>query len=353
MPRILPWKRRERDTPEILSSARSSPAQRIKREDAGRVRDEPDSVSSPDAVGTKRKPVKRPRRSTSTSPPPEPLQERFMIEGIDGDDRYRMVEDEFLATAQQFTAHLHAAEYKRLKAASEFENAQMIKNISRPVVGRMTNLVNVKQERKTLAEKQRLAARRLRKGTASGDESTETDDTKDSWQQQSLYGLMESPGKRARRLNGLPSATPATRAAAGYQRQASDIVSPSRPKIRAPSDIAQLHTNESEDDLEASNSYSLTRRIPQPALTSSSSTPGPETGEVKKPSPGDFSKATESLQNRQQEPSENTIVSEGEGMDFMARLKKRREERRQSRGPRKSTSSKPKSDFDDILPDFL
>ncbi|KAJ8123767.1 hypothetical protein ONZ43_g359 [Nemania bipapillata] len=210
MPRILPWKRREQDAPEIPKSSRSSPVQRVKREDAGTTAREGDLTLSPDVGNATKKTIKRPRRSISTSPPPEPPQEKPMIEGVDGDDRYRMVEDEFLATAQQFTAHLHAAEYKRLKAASEVENAQMIKNISRPVVGRMTDLVSVKRERNALAEKQRRALRRLRKGDASGDESTGTDDVNYSWQKQSLHGLMESPGKRARRLDALPSATSMT-----------------------------------------------------------------------------------------------------------------------------------------------
>jgi hypothetical protein len=41
---------------------------------------------------------------------------RFMKEGLAGDDIWVMVEDEFLATAKAFTAHLHHAEYQRLKA---------------------------------------------------------------------------------------------------------------------------------------------------------------------------------------------------------------------------------------------
>lgn len=62
------------------------------------------------------------------------------------DDRFRMVEDEFLATAQQFTRHLHQAEYQRLKAAAAARaegDAEAIRRgevrekrvIVRPVVG--------------------------------------------------------------------------------------------------------------------------------------------------------------------------------------------------------------------------
>lgn len=38
-----------------------------------------------------------------------------MIEDYDNDDKWRMVEDEFFTTARLFTAHLHLAEYNRLK----------------------------------------------------------------------------------------------------------------------------------------------------------------------------------------------------------------------------------------------
>jgi hypothetical protein len=62
MPRILPWKRREREAPEIPNSARSRPAQRVKREDAARVGDERHLALSLDVGTTTKKTVKRPRR---------------------------------------------------------------------------------------------------------------------------------------------------------------------------------------------------------------------------------------------------------------------------------------------------
>lgn len=278
-----------------------------------------------------------------------------MIEGIDGDDRYRMVEDEFLATARQFTAHLHAAEYKRFKAASELENAQVIQSISRPVVGKMTDLVRIKQERKARGEKQRLAARKLRKGNADDDDSTGSDGGGDgSWQKQSLYGLMESPGRRARRLHGLPPATSVTRAAAGYDRQTSDPVSPSRTKTRALPDMTRRHMHGGEDHTEVTRSSSVAYRIPQRVSTTSSRVAKPEPRQVDKPVLGESYKVTANLQNDGQKAAEEPAGSDGgEGMDFLARLKKRQEERKRSRGQRKSTSSKVKSDLGDILPDFL
>ncbi|KAI0817129.1 hypothetical protein GGR55DRAFT_4311 [Xylaria sp. FL0064] len=354
MPRVLPWKRREQKAFEPPSSARSSPVSRVKQEDTRLGRDEEDSVSPPNAGNTTRKRIfKRPRRSTSTSPPPEPPEEIFMIEGIDGDDRYRMVEDEFLATAQQFTAHLHAAEYKRLKTASELENAQMIRNISRPVVGQMTHFVKTKQERKALSEKQRLAMRKLRQGDASGDESSGTEDLHDSWQKQSLHGLMESPSKRAKRLNELPSAPSVTRAAAGFNKQ-SDVTSPSRRKSKAkpPSDAAGSQNQENDYSLKERNTYHIAHRSPRSIATPCRTT-SLRTSEVNRSLDNSY-KDSENLQTDQSEAAEKTTIpDDDDGLDIMARLKKRREERLRMRGQRKSMNSNVKSNSDDILPDFL
>jgi hypothetical protein len=298
-----------------------------------------------------------------------------MIEGLDGDDRYRMVEDEFLSTAQQFTAHLHAAEYERLKAASEMENAQMIKNISRPVIGQMTDLVRIKRERKALEEKQRLAARNSRKlqgVNASGDdESTEYDEGHDSWQKQSLYGLMESPTTKryAARLDVVPTATWVTRAAAGYNSKvAKKTLSPRRPNLKeleSPSSSTDRHTRKIKED--SASSHRLVHRSSQPALDTPSSRMVAAT-KTHKPSPGvppykshqefpqhDLSKTTG---NNMATPNGGGEGREEEELDFIARMKKRQEERRRSREQRKSTiggggsSSRNRSNSADILPDF-
>ncbi|KAG6165741.1 hypothetical protein E4U27_004181, partial [Claviceps purpurea] len=60
-------------------------------------------------------------RSSSITPPPEPPPEQ-------------MVEDELLHTAQQYTTHLHRAEYIRLKAVISSRNAHTIREMERPVV---------------------------------------------------------------------------------------------------------------------------------------------------------------------------------------------------------------------------
>ena len=281
----------------------------------------------------------------------------FMIDGIDGDDRYRMVEDEFLATAHQFTAHLHAAEYKRLKATSELENAQTIRNISRPVVGQKTDLVKMKEERKSLAEKQRLATRKLYKGNASGDESTDDEDKNDSWQRQSLHGLMESPGKRAKHLGGLPSATSVTRAAAGFNRQ-STVVSPRRPKLKplqlSGHNLTYHQRRGSGNDLETSTGYRIAHRSP-PLVTTAPRAEAPRISGVSKLQFGNSGKTTEDPRSVTPIVAEKTATADDDDLDIMARLKKRQEERRRNREQRRSTThgSDVKSNLDDILPGFL
>ncbi|KAL0944539.1 uncharacterized protein CTRU02_202426 [Colletotrichum truncatum] len=133
-------------------------------------------------------------RSPSTSPPPQPLPESFMIEGLDNDDRYRMVEDELFTIAGQFTAHLHAAEYQRLKAQTRSQNAETIRNISRPVVGSLTELARKRQEELLRKEKQREALRKAKK--EAGLEEGSGDETNVSWRGTSLQGLMNSPKKK-------------------------------------------------------------------------------------------------------------------------------------------------------------
>ena len=45
-----------------------------------------------------------------------------------------MVEDELLHTARRFTAHLHRAEYDRLKRQARTQNANTVSEMERPVI---------------------------------------------------------------------------------------------------------------------------------------------------------------------------------------------------------------------------
>ncbi|RYO89951.1 hypothetical protein DL766_007086 [Monosporascus sp. MC13-8B] len=185
-------------------------------------------------------------------------QKHWKRQGLEADDRYRMVEDELLFIAQRFTAHLHAAEYQRLKETSKSQNAKTIKDISRPVVGSMTELAKRKQERKARAEKQRLA----RKKALAEQDGTESE-SDDHYRGTSLFGLMESPAKKARRLDSLAAPSIATRAAAGFEeakhRKTTFFDANPRPMLhRLPESrqskdatLAQAGDETSDDDLDA------------------------------------------------------------------------------------------------------
>lgn len=124
-----------------------------------------------------------------------------MIDGLDGDDMWRMVEDEFLTVAGAFTAHLHRAEYRKLKSLTESQNAKTISAISRPVACDKTSAVKRREDRLDLERRQDAAMKRARGST--GQKSANQSDYEDGpspWVGTALQGLMDSPRKRAPRL---------------------------------------------------------------------------------------------------------------------------------------------------------
>ncbi|KAI6769330.1 hypothetical protein FGRA07_07435 [Fusarium graminearum] len=204
MGRKLPWK---------TSPAQSSPDNKapIKSESPRRTVSNP-TIDSPSAFR------KKPRhdrvidsedgsRSPSTSPPPEPPPERFMRPGLHHDDRYRMVEDEFLNMAHQFTVHLHRAEYDRLKNLAKHQNADTIREIERPIVGLPTLFARQRQESTRRVSKQRKLL---------ADSSNEKDT---SFAGSSLQGLMESPRKEHKWISAGLADAAKTRASAGFGSQ--------------------------------------------------------------------------------------------------------------------------------------
>ena len=146
-----------------------------------------------------------------------------MIEGVDHDDMYRMVEDEFLAVAKDFTRHLHAAEYQRLKGLAKSQNAETIQTISRPVTGEMTGLVKRRHAALDTASKQRNGIADFLDKRAAGNGSKGQDDRQPPRRQvTSLQGLMDSPRKQNVPLSLMPGSRPGS----GH-REAVDV-SPSR-----------------------------------------------------------------------------------------------------------------------------
>jgi len=142
-----------------------------------------------------------------------------MDEGLDKDDMFRMVEDEFLDMAKQFTQHLHAAEYQRLKKAARSQNAAVINSISRPVSIRMPDQTRRKVESVTRAKKQAAALQGLvrKQGRGSGSDE-DSDNNGGAWLGTALHGLMESPRKSTVSLTKYGKTTTITRAAVGFDR---------------------------------------------------------------------------------------------------------------------------------------
>lgn len=112
-----------------------------------------------------------------------------MMEGRNADDKYRVVEDEFVVVAGKFTAHLHRAEYERLKNVARSQNAETIATIARPVVGSLTEMARKRQENVLRRRKQTDA---LRKAKANAGHDDSGDESLAPWKGTALHGLMES-----------------------------------------------------------------------------------------------------------------------------------------------------------------
>jgi hypothetical protein len=209
MPRILPW---------LAQPSKKSNDKRRKVES-----DRPSPPSSPDGldelIRTPKSVVacrnvnnnnnnnnKHAIRSPSTSPPPAPPKQEFMRQGWDGDDGWRMVTDEFVATAQLFTAHLAHAEYQRQKLVARKREKALggADMMVRPVVGDLTK----DGQRKKQVE---LQGARLKAAALQQD----GEDAEDPWMGTQLAGLMMGPTTREKLHVKDTARTTNTRAAAG------------------------------------------------------------------------------------------------------------------------------------------
>jgi hypothetical protein len=143
-----------------------------------------------------------------------------MDEGMEHDDKYRMVEDEFLTVAQKWTVHLHAAEYKRQEKMVKARNAETISSISRPVTDRMPDHTRRRVESVARSKTQRNAVEGLLEKKAAADDTDDSDEGGLPYTGTTLHGLMDSPRRKAASLSKVGSARTATRAAAGFQKPA-------------------------------------------------------------------------------------------------------------------------------------
>lgn len=146
-----------------------------------------------------------------------------MEEGLDHDDRYRMVEDEFLETAKQFTQHLHAAEYQRMKKATRSQNAATINSISRPVTMKMPDSTRRKVESVSSAKKQANALQKLLGKHGRKEVSDESDEDGNAYLGTALHGLMDSPRNFTVSLSNIAPIAATTRAAAGFHRGPTNV----------------------------------------------------------------------------------------------------------------------------------
>lgn len=227
-----------------------------------------------------------------------------------------MVEDEFYSIAHHFTAHLHAAEYKRQVREVKTRNAEAIKSISRPVMGIMPDQTRRKVESVNRSSAQRKALEGWL-GKTVDDMSDDSDTGALPYVGTTLHGLMDSPRKRAASLLKAGSIAITTRAAAGFKKPTAKekfaIIVPDSPSSKyVPTsgtiDEEQAGTTESEeedDDLDApilalklvadkkiSSKHSASMKTPAKiqdpitiprTLTGSARTPTQKSGLIQKP----------------------------------------------------------------------
>lgn len=184
-----------------------------------------------------------------------------MIDGFNNDDRYRMVEDEFLDVAKEFTQHLHAAEYQRMKKSAKAKNAATINAISRPVTTRMGDQTRRKVESVVRAKKQADAIKDIH-GDQPRDEG-DSDESQGPWLGTALHGLMEKPRASAVPLTDISGFHSSSKAAAGYKgssvgrMETYDIPDPEEFKLTKSTSIESIEeaeeteTEDDDDDLAA------------------------------------------------------------------------------------------------------
>lgn len=139
-----------------------------------------------------------------------------MVEGFQNDDKYRMVEDEFLDIAKEYTQHLHAAEYLRLKAAARNKSAATAGEITRPVIGSMPDATKRKLESVDRAKKQAEAVAKLKK--EKGKIEYESDpEAPEPWLGTALHGLMEEPTRPTSTITDVVDTASTSKAAKGFK----------------------------------------------------------------------------------------------------------------------------------------
>lgn len=198
-----------------------------------------------------------------------------MHEGLDRDDIYIMVEDEFHAIARTFTQHLHHAEYMRLKALAKNRNASADAMISRPVdsITAMRAETKKRKEAETRDARNKATLDQLKNPAVDAQRQNSESDLSDldvegryggHWKGTALHGLMSAgPRKNQTSLTGLQNVKSSTRAAAGFSKAENrpvhhsaktfDLVPKARLTKQTPQLLSEASTSEGSetDDLDA------------------------------------------------------------------------------------------------------
>lgn len=258
-----------------------------------------------------------------------------MIDGFNNDDRYRMVEDEFLDVAKEFTQHLHAAEYQRMKKSAKAKNAATINAISRPVTTRIGDQTRRKVESVTRAKKQADAIKDIH-GDQPRDEGN-SDESQGPWLGTALHGLMEKPRASAVPLTDISGFHSSSKAAAGYKgssvgrMETYNIPDPEKFKLTKSTSIESMEeaeeteTEDDDDDLAAApvvnhtSSYIKKESIEKSNIVSDSKEEPRSTKLLKD------EMFEQSPPYNQEEPSSATRIISAESM---ARIAQRREQAR-------------------------
>ncbi|EPS32725.1 hypothetical protein PDE_07685 [Penicillium oxalicum 114-2] len=221
MPRTLPWLVHHGNARQAPQD--STPRKRVKRE------------RTPDDDTTPTRPPKTPEKRdffrSSQTPPSSPARQCppqvFLIEGLNHDDAWVMVEDEFYAVAQSYTQHLHYAEYIRRKKEAKTRSKDAIDGIQRPTDGRTALPQDIKRrkEAEALDVRQQAGLAQIEPSVQGRDDS---DDDDDRFAGTHLHSLMASP-RKSRSLVDAQGLKSATRAAAGYRQAAGAAGAEDRP----------------------------------------------------------------------------------------------------------------------------
>lgn len=244
-----------------------------------------------------------------------------------------MVEDEFLSTAQLYTAHLHRAEYHRLKNQAKAHNAATIREIERPVVGSPTNTAKQRREASRRTAKQR-------------DELGEDEHEKRlSRMSSGLQGLMESPRKETKFVRRFTQTTSSTRAAAGFRSRGSSPVAGSSRGVPSLESRHVSTMGDASDDNELNSGVILRESV----STGRSSRIIPTASSTK------ASASRSQLPTLPKPPPPKHVVSDDDNDDDDPfGIQKRRIRRGQSREQLRKTEKKHSSNTSpDVIPIFL